>query len=77
MSKIGVAVCGATGSVGQRFIELLQGHPWFELKCIMASERSEGKKYSEAVQWIVSSKMPEQVKDMEIKPLSTKSLKNE
>ncbi|MEM2907526.1 MAG: aspartate-semialdehyde dehydrogenase, partial [Candidatus Odinarchaeota archaeon] len=51
--------------------------PWFELKCIMASERSEGKKYSEAVQWIVSSKMPEQVKDMEIKPVSTKSLKNE
>ncbi len=77
MSKIGVAVCGATGSVGQRFIELLQGHPWFEVKCIMASERSEGKKYSEVVQWIVSPRIPEAVKDMEIKPVSTESLKSE
>lgn len=77
MSKIGVAVCGATGSVGQRFIELLQEHPWFDLKCIMASEKSEGKKYSEAVQWIVSPNIPEPVKDMVIRGVSTKSLKNE
>ena len=44
--KIPVAILGATGSVGQKFIELLNGHPWFSISELAASERSAGKKYS-------------------------------
>ena len=46
-----VAILGATGAVGQRFIELLQGHPWFEIAVLAASERSAGKKFHEACKW--------------------------
>jgi len=48
-NKIPVGILGATGMVGQRFISLLQNHPWFEIVCVAASERSAGKKYKEAV----------------------------
>jgi aspartate-semialdehyde dehydrogenase len=51
-----VGILGATGAVGQKFIELLDGHPWFEISALTASERSAGKPYSEAVNWI--SEMP-------------------
>ena len=44
MSKIKVAVLGATGMIGQRFVQLLEGHPYFEIEGLYASERSEGKK---------------------------------
>lgn len=47
-AKIPVAVLGATGSVGQRFVELLLNHPWFEVAELAASDRSAGKKYAEA-----------------------------
>jgi aspartate-semialdehyde dehydrogenase len=50
--RIGVAVFGATGSVGQRFVELLATHPWFEPRALYASERSAGRPYGEAAQWI-------------------------
>ncbi len=46
--KIKVGVLGATGAVGQRFIKMLQGHPWFELTALCASERSAGKRYADA-----------------------------
>ncbi|KAJ3755216.1 hypothetical protein EV360DRAFT_50114 [Lentinula raphanica] len=49
--KIRVGVLGATGTVGQRFITLLSDHPWFIIEALGASERSEGKKYREAVKW--------------------------
>ena len=49
--KIPVAVLGATGSVGQKFISLLSNHPWFEIKALAASERSAGKPYAEVVDW--------------------------
>src|ERR1700730_11533825 len=49
--RIPVAVLGATGMVGQRFIELLQGHPWFELVALAASERRAGRTYEEVAQW--------------------------
>ena len=65
--KIKVAVLGATGSVGQKFIELLSNHPWFELDEIAASERSSGKKYSDAVNWIMASPMSKDVAEMVIK----------
>jgi aspartate-semialdehyde dehydrogenase len=66
-TKIPVAVLGATGSVGQKFIELLNNHPWFEVAEVAASERSAGKKYKEAVNWILSSPMPERVANLTVK----------
>ena len=57
--RIPVAVLGATGMVGQRFIELLQGHPWFELVALAASDRHEGRPYAQVAQWRLSgSEMP-------------------
>src|SRR5690242_15869519 len=57
-SKIPVAVLGATGMVGQRFIELLQGHPWFELVALAASDQHGGCAYAEATRWRLSGEMP-------------------
>lgn len=54
-NKIKVAILGATGSVGQKFIELLTDHPWFEIHELAASDRSAGKKYSEAVNWVMQT----------------------
>lgn len=53
--KINVAILGATGSVGQKFIELLSDHPWFEVHELAASDRSAGKKYSDAVNWVMQT----------------------
>lgn len=58
-NRIPVAVLGATGMVGQRFIELLQGHPWFELVGLGASERYGGRPYAEVTRWrLPGSEMP-------------------
>ena len=59
--KIPVAILGATGSVGQKFIELLANHPWFQITELCASDKSAGKKYKDAVDWFLQSKMPESV----------------
>lgn len=66
MSKYRVGIVGATGMVGQRFISLLQGHPWFEITALAASGRSAGKPYAEAVgdRWAFDWAIPENVKDM-------------
>lgn len=56
--KIPVAVLGATGSVGQRFVECLSDHPWYELVAVAASERSVGRRYGEAVRWLLPSQIP-------------------
>ena len=57
--QIDVAVLGATGAVGQRFIQLLQGHPWFRVTELLASDRSAGQPYGEAARWVsVSSISP-------------------
>ncbi len=66
-NKIPVGILGATGSVGQKFIELLSDHPWFEITEVAASERSSGKKYKDAVNWILSSAIPEKIKELEVK----------
>ena len=50
---------GATGSVGQRFVQLLAGHPWFQLAEVVASDRSTGRSYCEATEWRLSADMPE------------------
>ncbi|MCL5029656.1 MAG: aspartate-semialdehyde dehydrogenase [Bacteroidetes bacterium] len=65
--KIPVGVLGATGSVGQKFIELLSNHPWFQVTEVAASERSSGKKYKEAVNWILSTPLPKDVAELTVK----------
>ncbi len=64
--KLKVAILGGTGMVGQRFISLLENHPWFEVAVIAASERSAGRTYEEAVgnRWKMFTPMPEAVKKM-------------
>lgn len=64
--KLKVGILGGTGMVGQRFIALLENHPWFEVVVIAASERSAGKTYEEAVgdRWKLETKMPEAVKKL-------------
>jgi len=59
--KIHVAILGATGSVGQKFVELLANHPWFEIKELCASDKSAGKKYKKAVDWFLTSPIPAKV----------------
>ena len=61
--KIKVAILGATGSVGQKFIELLSDHPWFEINELAASDRSAGKKYSDAVNWVMQSSLRPDIAD--------------
>jgi len=65
--KIPVGILGATGSVGQKFIELLSNHPWFEITELAASERSAGKKYKDAANWFSSSPLPDSVAGLLIK----------
>ena len=62
--KLRVGILGATGMVGQRFIALLENHPWFEVVTLAASPRSAGKTYEEAVgdRWKMDTPMPEAVK---------------
>ena len=74
-NKIPVAVLASTGSVGQRMISLLDGHPWFEVVEVTASERSEGKTYQEACHWFLSKPMPEYVKNMKLLPTEASALK--
>ena len=64
--KLRVGILGGTGMVGQRFISLLENHPWFEVTTIAASPRSAGKKYEDAVggRWKMKTPMPEAVKDI-------------
>ena len=68
---IPVAVLGATGSVGQRFVQLLLNHPWFRLVALTASERSAGKRYGDAVRWIQASPLPPAIADMTLLPTKT------
>ena len=66
MKQFRVGVIGATGMVGQRFVSLLENHPWFQLKVVAASPRSAGKTYEEAVgsRWAMPFPMPESAKNL-------------
>ena len=68
MNKLRAGIVGATGMVGQRFITLLENHPYFEISALIASPRSAGKTYEEAVgeRWKLSTPMPEKVKNMTV-----------
>lgn len=70
--KISVGVLGATGSVGQKFIQLLNNHPNFVVKEVAASERSEGKKYCDAVNWILPEIIPDDVSNLVVKSVNSK-----
>ena len=65
--KIPVGILGATGSVGQKFIQLLNNHPWFEISALAASEKSAGKPYAEAANWFGSDQIPENVARMTVR----------
>ena len=64
-----VGILGATGTVGQRFIQLLERHPWFEVADVAASDRSAGKTYQQACHWKISGHMPEYVRKMKVEGL--------
>jgi aspartate-semialdehyde dehydrogenase len=66
--KLSVGILGATGIVGQRFIQMLEGHPWFEVAWLAASDRSEGRTYEEAARWRLKTAIPEAVAKMTVSP---------
>ena len=66
MGKIRVGILGATGMVGQHLIQFLQGHPWFEITALAASDHSEGRRYDEVCRWVISPEIPASVRDMTV-----------
>src|SRR5512139_3961858 len=66
MSKIKVAVLGATGAVGQRFVQLLENHPWFEVTALTGSDRSVGQLYGEACRWLLDKPLPDYARSMRV-----------
>ncbi len=71
---IRAGILGATGAVGQRFVQALEDHPWFEITSLAASEKSAGKKYGKTANWRLESKMPDCVTDMEIVPVDPRKV---
>ncbi len=65
-----VGILGATGTVGQRFVQLLEGHPQFEITALAASDRSAGKPYAEACAWKLTGEIPEAVREIEVQPIA-------
>ena len=66
--KLPIGILGATGVVGQRFIQMLEHHPWFEAGWLAASDRSEGKSYSDAARWRLKTAIPANVAAMKVSP---------
>ena len=67
-NKYPIGILGATGMVGQRFIQLLERHPWFEVAWLAASDRSSGKPYGEAAKWRLDTPLPERIAKMTVAP---------
>ena len=67
-NKYPIGILGATGMVGQRFIQLLEDHPWFEITWLAASDRSSGKTYGEAAKWRLDTPLPERIARMIVSP---------
>src|SRR5437016_14272757 len=65
-TKIPVGILGATGIVGQRFIQMLENHPWFEVAWLAASDRSEGREYADAARWRLKTPIPASVAKMRV-----------
>jgi len=68
MPKIPVAILGATGAVGQRFVTLLSDHPWFEVTALTGSDRTVGQKYGEGCRWVLAEPMPDYARDLVVLP---------
>ena len=66
--KYPIGILGATGMVGQRYIQLLENHPWFEIAWLAASDRSSGKPYGEAAKWRLDAPLPERIAKMIVSP---------
>ena len=66
--KIPVAILGATGAVGQRFVQLLENHPWFQVTALTGSDRTVGQKYGDGCRWILPEAMPAYARDMVVVP---------
>jgi aspartate-semialdehyde dehydrogenase len=73
---INVGVLGATGAVGQRFVELLADHPWFNLTTLAASDRSAGKPYGTVVNWRLDTPFPEKIARLKVSPTTPKGAKD-
>src|SRR5512135_3250801 len=73
-SKRKVAILGATGAVGQRYIQLLQEHPWFKVEVVAASERSAGKKYKDACNWTMECDLPKEIAEMTVADTTVESV---
>ncbi len=67
-SRLPVGILGATGMVGQRYIQLLEEHPWFQVTWLGASDRSSGKPYGEAAKWRLDTALPERIAKMVVSP---------
>jgi aspartate-semialdehyde dehydrogenase len=70
--KIPVGILGATGVVGQRFIQLLEDHPWFEVTWLAASDRSAGQTYGDAARWRLKTPIPDEIRQMLVSPAEPK-----
>ncbi|MDT8306431.1 MAG: aspartate-semialdehyde dehydrogenase [Anaerolineae bacterium] len=68
MARIPVAILAATGAVGQRFVQLLADHPWFEIAAVTGSARTAGERYGDNVRWILTDPMPASVADLVVQP---------
>src|SRR5580704_3758565 len=75
-SKYSIGILGATGMVGQRFIQLLENHPWFEVAWLAASDRSSGKSYCEAAKWRLDTPLPERIAQMTVRPAEPSTAAN-
>lgn len=71
--KINVSVLAATGSVGQRFVQLLDNHPWFNVVALTGSDRSIGQKYGETCHWLLPEPMPTWARDMTVVPTTAEA----
>ena len=67
-TKYPIGILGATGAVGQRYIQLLENHPWFEITWLAASDRSSGKPYAEATRWRLDTPLPARIAKMTVSP---------
>ena len=68
MKKIPIAILGATGAVGQRMIQLLHNHPWFEITVLTGSDRTIGRPYGELVRWVLDGNPPAEVAHLVVQP---------
>jgi aspartate-semialdehyde dehydrogenase len=72
-----IGILGATGMVGQRYIQLLERHPWFQITWLAASDRSSGKTYGEAAKWRLDTPLPERIANMTVSPAEPSAEANE